>query len=63
MAVPADGSYGVAEGIVYSFPVRCKGGQYEIVQGLDINDFSRQRMQVTEAELRGEREAIESLLL
>jgi malate dehydrogenase len=63
MAVPADGSYGVAEGIVYSFPVRCRGGKYEIVQGLDISDFSRQRMQVTEAELRGEREAIESLLL
>jgi malate dehydrogenase len=63
MAVPADGSYGVAQGIVYSFPVRCNGGKYEIVQGLDISDFSRQRMQVTEAELRGEREAIESLLL
>jgi len=63
MAVPADGSYGVAEGIVYSFPVRCRGGKYEIVQDLDISDFSRQRMQVTEAELRGEREAIESLLL
>src|SRR5690606_37612094 len=62
MAIPADGSYGIEEGIVYSFPVRCSGGEYEIVQGLDISDFSRERMEVTEAELRGEREAIESLL-
>jgi malate dehydrogenase len=62
MAVPADGSYGVREGIVYSFPVRCKGGNYAIVPNLDLSDFSRERMLVTEAELRGEREAIENLL-
>jgi malate dehydrogenase len=62
MAVPADGTYGVQEGIVYSFPVRCQGGSYEIVRDLDISDFSRERMQVTEAELRSEREAIENLL-
>lgn len=62
MAVPADGSYGIEEGIVFSFPVRCAGGRYEIVRDLEISDFSRDRMQVTEAELRGEREAIESLL-
>lgn len=62
MAVPADGSYGVAEGVIYSFPVRCSGGRYEIVQDLDINAFSRERMQATEAELREERAAIESLL-
>jgi len=62
MAVPADGSYGIAEGVVYSYPVRCSGGRYEIVQGLDINAFSRQRMQATEIELREERAAIESLL-
>ncbi|MEX2125054.1 MAG: malate dehydrogenase [Woeseia sp.] len=62
MAVPADGSYGVEEGIVYSFPVRCKGGDYEIVRDVDLNDFSRERMAVTAAELRGEREAIENLL-
>jgi malate dehydrogenase len=42
MAVPSDGSYGIAEGIVYSFPVRCKDGRYEIVQGLDISEFSRE---------------------
>ncbi|MGB5345720.1 MAG: malate dehydrogenase [Woeseia sp.] len=62
MAVPADGSYGVKEGVIYSYPVRCKGGDYEIVQGLDINDFSRARMQATEQELREERAAIEDLL-
>jgi malate dehydrogenase len=62
MAVPADGSYGVPEGIVFSFPVRCKGGTYEIVRDLEVSAFSRERMQVTEAELRGERAAIESLL-
>jgi malate dehydrogenase len=62
MAVPADGSYGIEPGIIYSFPVRCSGGDYEIVQGLDIDDFSRDRMTTTENELREERAAIEQLL-
>ena len=62
MGVPADGSYGIAEGVVYSYPVRCSNGEYEIVQDLEINDFSRERMAATEAELREERAAIESLL-
>ena len=62
MAIPADGSYGVEPGIVYSYPVRCNGGAYEIVQGLDISDFSRARMDATETELREERAAIEELL-
>ncbi|MDH4072485.1 MAG: malate dehydrogenase [Gammaproteobacteria bacterium] len=62
MGVPSDGSYGIAEGIVYSYPVRCSGGRYEIVNGLSINEFSRRRMEATEAELREERAAIESLL-
>ena len=62
MAIPADGSYGVEPGIVYSYPVRCNGGAYEIVQGLDISDFSRERMDATETELREERAAIEELL-
>ena len=62
MGIPADGSYGIAEGVVYSYPVRCSGGSYEIVQGLDVNDFSRARMEATETELREERTAIESLL-
>jgi malate dehydrogenase len=62
MAVPADGSYGIEPGIVYSFPVRCSDGDYGIVQDLDISEFSRARMDATENELREERAAIESLL-
>jgi malate dehydrogenase len=62
MAVPADGSYGIAEGIIYSFPCRCAKGRYEIVQGLSISDFSRERMALTENELREERDAIADLL-
>jgi malate dehydrogenase len=62
MAIPADGSYGIAEGIVYSYPVRCVAGNYEIVQGLDVSAFSRERMEATETELREERATIESLL-
>ena len=62
MAVPSDGSYGVAKGIVYSFPVICTNGSYEIVQGLDINEFSQECMNRTEMELLGERKAIEHLL-
>ena len=62
MAIPADGSYSIEPGIIYSYPVRCSGGDYEIVQDLAINDFSRGRMDATEAELREERAAIEELL-
>jgi len=62
MAIPADGSYGIEPGIVYSYPVRCSDGKYEIVQGLDVNDYSRERMTATETELREERAAIEALL-
>lgn len=62
MAVPADGSYGIEPGIVYSFPCVCKDGEYEIVQGLDVDDFSRERMDATETELREERAAVEDLL-
>ena len=62
MAIPADGSYGIEPGIVYSYPVRCSGGNYEIVQDLAIADFSRERMDATEVELREERAAIEALL-
>ena len=62
MGVPADGSYGIEPGVIYSFPVRCKDGRYEIVQGLEINAFSRERMDATAVELREERAAIESLL-
>ncbi|MEM9383996.1 MAG: malate dehydrogenase [Pseudomonadota bacterium] len=62
MAIPADGSYGIEPGVIYSYPVACTGGRYEIVQGLDINAFSRERMAATEAELREERAAIADLL-
>ena len=62
MAIPADGSYGIEPGIIYSYPVTCKDGKYEIVQGLDVSDFSRERMDATETELREEREAIKELI-
>jgi malate dehydrogenase len=62
MAVPADGSYGIEPGIVYSYPVRCSGGDYHIVADLDIDEFSRGRMDATESELREERAAVEGLL-
>ncbi|MBX2869278.1 MAG: malate dehydrogenase [Acidiferrobacterales bacterium] len=62
MGIPSDGSYGIAEGLMYSFPVTCKDGKYEIVQGLDVTDFSRERMQATESELLEEREAVSALM-
>jgi malate dehydrogenase len=62
MAVPSDGSYGIDKGLMYSFPVRCKGGDYEIVQGLPVDDFSRARMTATENELKEERDAIQKLV-
>jgi malate dehydrogenase len=62
MSVPADGSYGIEPGIIYSYPCVCRGGDYEIVQGLEIDEFSRERMNATEAELREERAAVEDLL-
>jgi malate dehydrogenase len=62
MAIPSDGSYGIAEGIFYSYPVTCADGEYQIVEGLEINDFSRQRMDQTEAELREERDGVKDLL-
>ncbi|MGI9305527.1 MAG: malate dehydrogenase, partial [Gammaproteobacteria bacterium] len=62
MGIPADGSYGIVEGIIYSCPVTCKNGAYSIVQGLELDDFSREKMAATERELREERSAIEDLL-
>jgi malate dehydrogenase len=62
MSVPADGSYGIEPGIIYSYPCVCENGDYRIVQGLDIDEFSRERMDATEAELREERAAVEDLL-
>ena len=62
MAIPADGSYGTREGVVYSFPVTVSGGDYQIVQGLDLDEFSRSRMQATLDELFEERAGVEELL-
>ena len=61
MAVPSDGSYGVPEGIISSFPCVCRDGRYEIVQGLEIDDFSRRRIDASVAELSEEREAVRGL--
>jgi len=62
MGIPADGSYGIEPGVIYGYPVTCSNGKYEIVQGLDIDDFSRARMDATDKELRGERDAVADLL-
>ncbi len=62
MAVPSDGSYGIPEGVIYSYPVICKGGRYDIVQGLDISEFSRGKMQLTHRELCEEREGVKDLI-
>ncbi len=62
MGVYSDGSYGVEAGLIYSYPVTCSGGDWQIVQGLEINDFSRARMDITAAELAQERDAVAHLL-
>ena len=62
MAVPSDGSYGIEEGLIYSFPVTCKAGEYTIVPDLPIDDFSRERMDATMQELKDERDSIKDLL-
>ncbi|WP_373078208.1 malate dehydrogenase [Zhongshania sp.] len=62
MGVYSDGSYGIAEGLIYSFPCRCKNGEWEIVQGVEVNDFSRAKMQATEQELAEERDGVKHLL-
>ncbi len=62
MGIPSDGSYGIKPGVVYGYPVTVKDGKYEIVQGIDVDAFSRSKMDATEQELREERAAIEELL-
>jgi malate dehydrogenase len=62
MAVASDGSYGIKEGVVYSYPVRCKKGKYEIVRGLNIDEFARARLDATDNELRDERAGVAALL-
>ena len=62
MGVYSDGSYGITEGLIYSFPCTCKNGDWAIVQGLEINDFSREKMSATENELNEEKEGVAHLL-
>ena len=62
MAVPSDGSYGVPEGIIYGFPCTCGGGKWSVVQGLEINDFSRAKMDATATELQEEAAAVAHLV-
>jgi malate dehydrogenase len=62
MAIPSDGSYGIEEGLIYSFPVTCSHGAYQIVQRLSIDEFSRKRMDLSAAELREERDGVRELL-
>ena len=62
MAVPSDGSYGIPEGLMFSFPCTCKGGDYSIVQGLEIDDFGQQMLDITQKELEEERDAVAKIL-
>jgi malate dehydrogenase len=62
MSVPADGSYGISEGVIYSYPVTVSNGAYQIVPGLAVDEFSRRRMDATHAELREERDGVKNLL-
>ena len=61
MGIPSDGSYGIAPGVIYGYPVECKNGKFSIVQGLEINAFSRARMDATDKDLREERAGVEHL--
>jgi malate dehydrogenase len=63
MAIPSDGSYGVDEGIISSFPVTCSDGSYEVVTGLELDDFSKSRIEVTVNELKEERDSVRQLEL
>ena len=62
MGVPSDGSYGIPEGVIYGYPVTCKGGRYELVKGIEVSEFSRKRMDATLRELHEEREGVKGLL-
>jgi malate dehydrogenase len=63
MGIPSDGSYGIDEGLICGFPVTCSGGSYKVVQGLDVNDFSRSRIDASVGELKEERETVKRLEL
>jgi len=62
MGIPSDGSYGIAEGVIYGYPVTCKGGQYQIVKGVEVSDFSRKRIDATLKELHAARDGVKHLL-
>jgi malate dehydrogenase len=62
MAVPADGSYGIGEGVIYSYPVTCRDGKYAVVQALAIDEFTRERMDATHRELLEERDGVKDLI-
>jgi malate dehydrogenase len=62
MGVPSDGSYGIPEGVIYGYPVTTRGGQYEVVKGIELSDFSRKRMEATLKELHEERDGVKHLL-
>jgi malate dehydrogenase len=62
MGVPSDGSYGIPEGVIYGYPVTCRGGAYQVVKGIEISEFSRKRMDTTLKELHEERDGVKHLL-
>jgi len=62
MGVPSDGSYGIPEGVIYGYPVTCKGGEYQVVKGIEVSDFGRKRMDATLKELHEERDGVKHLL-
>ena len=62
MGIPSDGSYGIPEGVLYGYPVTCKGGKFDIVKGIEVSDFSRKRMDATLKELHEERDGVKHLL-
>jgi malate dehydrogenase len=61
MGVPSDGSYGIAEGVIFGYPVTCRGSGYQVVKGIEISDFSRKRIDATLKELHEERDSVKSL--
>jgi malate dehydrogenase len=62
MGVPSDGSYGIGEGVIFGYPVTCRGGEYQVVKGIEISEFSRKRIEATLKELHEERDGVKSLL-
>ena len=62
MGIPSDGSYGIAEGVIFGYPVTCKGGEYQLVPGLPLGDFSRARIDATLKELLEERDGVKHLI-